>query len=285
MVARAYAAESLTYRTAGMIEARKAAGPGAIDDRASALAAFEEYAAEASVAKVAGSEMLQFVLDENVQIHGGNGFVRDYPAERHYRDARVNRIFEGTNEINRLLVPTLLARRAAKGELQIPARAQALQAEAPTATSTDLLAADDPTLAHTHAAVRSAKQATRFVFGLALDTYGERLQGEQQVLLHVADMLTDVYAAESATLRASAAAADPSAALHRSAARVFVNDATMRLYACARQALPAMLRGSALETALSEVDRLLKTTPIDTAALRRALADETVAKGAYPFQT
>src|SRR5207247_2486897 len=98
-------------------------------DGSAALAAVDEYAIESSIAKVAGSEMLDYVLDENVQIHGGNGFVRDYPAERHYRDARVNRIFEGTNEINRLLIPGMLAKRAAKNELPIIAAAKRLQDE------------------------------------------------------------------------------------------------------------------------------------------------------------
>ena len=117
MIVRAYAIESLVYRTAGMIDARIEAMPHDPGDQSAALATLEEYAIEASIAKVAGSEMLDFVLDENIQIHGGNGYVRDYPAERHYRDSRVNRIFEGTNEINRLLIPGMLARRAAKGEI------------------------------------------------------------------------------------------------------------------------------------------------------------------------
>ncbi len=129
MVVRTYAIESLLYRTAGLVDQRIAATPHEAADGSAALAAFEEYAIEASIAKVAASEALDFVLDENIQIHGGNGYVRDYPAERHFRDARVNRIFEGTNEINRLLIPGMLARRAAKNELPIIAAAKALQEE------------------------------------------------------------------------------------------------------------------------------------------------------------
>src|SRR6266508_4457830 len=129
MVVRTYAIESLLYRTAGLVDARIAATPHEPTDGGAALAAFEEYALEASIAKVAGSETLNFVLDENIQIHGGNGYVRDYPAERHYRDARVNRIFEGTNEINRLLIPGMLARRAVKGGLPLIPAAKRLMDE------------------------------------------------------------------------------------------------------------------------------------------------------------
>ncbi len=119
MIVRTYALESLIYRTAGLIDSHINATPHDPTDGSAALAAFEEYAVEASIAKVAGSEVLNYVLDENVQIHGGNGFVTDYPAERHFRDARVNRIFEGTNEINRLLIPGMLAKRATKGQLPL----------------------------------------------------------------------------------------------------------------------------------------------------------------------
>src|SRR5258707_2452520 len=119
----------LLFRTAGLVDARVDATPYDATDGGPALAAFEEYALEASIAKVAGSEALNYVLDENIQIHGGNGYVKDYPAERHYRDARVNRIFEGTNEINRLLIPGMLARRAIKGDVPIIAAAKALQDE------------------------------------------------------------------------------------------------------------------------------------------------------------
>jgi alkylation response protein AidB-like acyl-CoA dehydrogenase len=126
MTARTYAMESLIYRTAGLIDADLAA---TARDGASVAQAFEEYAVEASIAKVGGTEVLDYVLDENIQIHGGNGFVKDYPAERYYRDARVNRIFEGTNEINRLLIPGMVIRRALKGDLPLIAAAKALQNE------------------------------------------------------------------------------------------------------------------------------------------------------------
>jgi alkylation response protein AidB-like acyl-CoA dehydrogenase len=280
MVVRAYGCESLIYRTAGMIDARIGATPHEPTDQSVALAALEEYAIEASIAKVAGSEMLNFVLDENIQVHGGNGFVRDYPAERHYRDSRVNRIFEGTNEINRLLIPGMLARRAAKGEPPIIAAARALQDELlgpPSFAETD-----DSPLAEERRAVASFKKAALMVFGTALQTYGQKLGDQQEVLMHTADILMDVYAADSAVLRALEAGG-PKASLHTDAARVFVNDAAMRIEASARQALAAMVDGDTLRTMLAALRRLFKMIPINTAELRRRIADETVARGAYPF--
>src|SRR5205809_3741586 len=171
MVVRTYAVESLLYRTAGLVDARIAATPHDATDGSAALAAFEEYAVEASIAKVAGSEALDFVLDENIQIHGGNGYVRDYPAERHYRDARVNRIFEGTNEINRLLIPGMLIRRAVKGELPLIPAARALQDELLGPPS--MPASDEGVLAEETRAVGAFKKAAVMVFGLAMQTYGK----------------------------------------------------------------------------------------------------------------
>src|SRR5215831_15393811 len=202
MISRCYAVESLLYRTAGLIEARIDATPHDPADQSVALATLEEYAIEASIAKVAGSEVLDFVLDENIQIHGGNGFVRDYPAERHYRDSRVNRIFEGTNEINRLLIPGMLARRAVKGDVGLIPAARALQDEllGPlTAPS------DDRPFAEERRAVEALKKTTVMVFGVGMQTYGQKLADEQEVLIHLADMLIDVYGTESALLRAMAA--------------------------------------------------------------------------------
>src|SRR5438094_6661846 len=220
MTARTYAVESLVYRTAGLIEARLETMPHEATDGSAALAVLEEYAIEASIAKVAGSEALDFALDENIQIHGGHGYVKDYPAERHYRDARVNRIFEGTNEINRLLIPGMLAKRAAKNELPIIAAARALQDEllGPPATASF----DDAPLAAERGAVEAFKKAALMVLGLAMQTYRDKLADEQEVLMHLADMLIDVFSADSAVLRAQAALGQrvTQAELHADAARV-----------------------------------------------------------------
>jgi alkylation response protein AidB-like acyl-CoA dehydrogenase len=282
MVSRTYAIESLLYRTAGLVDARMAAAEGAVEG-AAALAAFEEYAVEASIAKVAGSEALDFVLDENIQIHGGNGYVKDYAAERHFRDARVNRIFEGTNEINRLLIPGMLVRRALKGDLALIPAAKALQDELLGPPS--LTSSDDGLLGDERRAVETFKKVALMVLGVAMQTFGEKLTDQQEVLMHVADIFMDVYSAESVVLRAAAASANrvQRADLHVDAARVFVNDAAMRIEASARQALAATTEGDTLRTMLAGLRRLLKVTPINTVALRRRLADEAVARGAYPF--
>ena len=214
MTARLYALEALMYRTAGLIDARmRLDGAG----RSHALlAALEEFAVEASIAKVAGSEVLDFVLDENVQIHGGNGYVRDYPAERHYRDARVNRIFEGTNEINRLLIPGMLMKRALKGDLPLVAAAKALRDEIMSPPPLGLDTAEQAPLAAEAHVVDALRKAALLVAAAAMERHGARLPEEQEVLLWLADMLIDTFAADSAVLRAQAAAAagNPHASLH-----------------------------------------------------------------------
>jgi len=228
-----------------------------------------------------GSEVLDYVLDENVQIHGGNGFVKDYPAERYYRDARVNRIFEGTNEINRMLIPGMLVRRALKGEIGLIPAARRLQDEllAPSAASLS----SDEGLAADLRTVAAFKKVALMVLGTAMQTYGQKLTDEQEVLCAAADILIDIYAAESAGLRASEAvsAGRSDAALHEAAARTFVNDATQRIQAAATNALAAMAEGDTLRTLLAALRRVLKATPVNTVALRRTLADATVSRGSY----
>ena len=279
MTIRTFAIESMVFRTAGLIDAEIDGDEAGHE--AAQLAALEEHAIESSILKVAGSEILDYVLDENVQIHGGNGYVRDYPAERHYRDARVNRIFEGTNEINRLLIPGMLVRRALKGHLPLIAAARKLQDEilspAPPA------AHDDSFLAPQIGAVRMFKKAGLAVLGLALQTYGEKLTDQQEVLSLEADILIDTFAAESMVHRALGTGESGAGALQADATRAFVSDAAVRIETAARSAIAAMAEGDALRTHLAALRRLLKVSPVNTVAIRRRLADEAVTRAGYIF--
>ena len=279
MTARAYAAECLSYRTAGLIDAALEASA---KDGASIAKAFEEFAIEASICKVACTETLDFVLDENVQIHGGNGFVRDYMAERYFRDARVNRIFEGTNEINRLLIPGMLVRRGLKGELPLVQAARRLQDEILSPGPRAAEDGDAP-LASEQRTVAAFKQVALMVVGTALQTYGDTLESQQEVLSCAADILIETYAGESALSRArqSRAAAAANAGLHETATRVYVHDAAARVEASAKTALAAMAEGDTLRTLLAALRRVLKPAPVNTVALRRELAEAVTARGGY----
>ncbi|MEO6213141.1 MAG: acyl-CoA dehydrogenase family protein [Vicinamibacterales bacterium] len=252
MTIRQYAVESMLYRIAGLLDE-------ALDGRhnsGSVLAALEEFAIEASIVKVAGSEMLDFVVDENVQIHGGNGFVRDYPAERHYRDARVNRIFEGTNEINRLLIPSMLLRR--RPDLQTGREGGTTPLDA-------------------------MKSAALLVLSTAASSYGTALGDQQDVLSWAADILIDVFATDSVLARALAAVDPLSHSLHRAAADVWVNDAAARVEVAARGALAAMLRGSELQTAASQLRESFNLPACNTVPRRHDIAAALLSRGAYPF--
>ena len=280
MQTRLYAVESMLYRTAAAIDNAMEAR-GSREDR-SWLEAVEEFAVECSIAKVMGSEMLDYVIDEEVQIHGGNGYVADYPAERHYRDARVNRIFEGTNEINRLLLAGMLMRRAVKGELALIPAAKQLQEEL---MSPSLETPGDDLLDAEAHAIRGFKKVCLMLLGLSMQTYGGQVSDEQEVLGWTADALIDTFAAESALLRARQAhdARAANASLHVDIARLFINDATSRIEAAARQALAAIAEGDMLRVSLAALRRLLRATPINTVAIRRRLADAVVSRGGHIF--
>ena len=285
MTARQYALESMMYRTAGLIDQRIAATPDKkANDPTPMLQALEEFAVEASIAKVLGSETIDFIIDENLQIHGGNGFVRDYPAEGHYRDARVNRIFEGTNEINRLLIPGMLMKKAVKGDLPLMAAAKALQDEimSPSMAMPD---DGDSVLSAEARACAIFKKIVLMVAGSAMQRYGTKIEQEQEVLSYLADILTDTYAAESAMLRARDAVTRKvsNAEMHQQAASITVNEAAGRIELAARSALAAMADGDVLRTQLAALRRLMKVTPVNTVAMRRQLADAAVAQGGYIF--
>jgi hypothetical protein len=278
MAVRLYAVESALYRTAGLIDRHM---DGA-HSGAAALAALEEFALEASLLKVSGSEMADFIVDENVQIHGGNGFVSDYPAERRYRDARPNRIFEGTNEINRLLAPGILMKRGLKGGLPLATAVKAVRDELMLAGSLKTAGADDAlgTARRTAAALRKTVLAA---VGLAMETYGKSLQHEQETLMSLSDLLIEAFGTESATLRATRAAAGghPLAAIHADAATVIAHDAGLRVDVTVRTLLESMLTGEALSASLAGLR--LEVPPANTMAARRRIADAVLSKRAYPF--
>jgi alkylation response protein AidB-like acyl-CoA dehydrogenase len=277
---REFAVESMLYRTAGLIDAaiEAQAGNGSAGD--AMLAALEEFAVEASILKVAGSEMIDFAVDENVQIHGGNGFVRDYTAERMYRDARVNRIFEGTNEINRLLIPGMLIRRALKGTLPLIPAAKKLQDEILTPALAEPLSGEP--LENERRSVAAMKKTALMVLGTAMQTFGDKLTDQQEILTLIADVIIDVFAAESVLLRA-AQPGQRNAALATAAAEVYITDAAGRVEIAARSALAAMAEGDTLRTLLAALRRILKTSPVNTVARRRQIADAIVERKAYPY--
>ncbi len=275
MAARLYATESALYRVAGSLEH----GDVPHEERGRV---FEQHAVEASILKVLASETLQFVLDENIQIHGGNGFVRDYPAEGYYRDARVNRIFEGTNEINRLLLAGQLVRRAARGEVALIAAARALPDRL---LSLPLTPPDEPVALLRHV-VSGLKQATVMLVGAAMQRYQETIADEQEVLMWIADLAIDAYAIDSAVLRASrviAEAEEAIAASHRDAALIAASEAAFRADALLKRALPAVLEGDMLRIGLSGARRLLKMPALDQRPWRRALAAACVARPGAVF--
>jgi alkylation response protein AidB-like acyl-CoA dehydrogenase len=281
MTVRTFALESMIYRLAGLIDAATEASTrdagGAVRD------ALDQHSVECSIVKVAGSEILNFTIDENLQIHGGNGFVRDYPAERYYRDSRVNRIFEGTNEINRLLVPGMLMRKALKNELPLVGAAMKLYDEVMSPSLPEL--PGDGLLEAEQAAVVAFKKVGLLILGAAMQKYGQKATEEQEVLTCIADICIDVFAAESAVLRATASAERrvASAELQAEAARALVSDAAARIDVAAKTALAAMADGDMLRTQLAALRRVLKVTPVNTVAIRRTLADATVKRGSYIF--
>jgi alkylation response protein AidB-like acyl-CoA dehydrogenase len=282
MAILAYAAESMVYRTAGMID-RNLAGVS-LNDPAEALKRIEEYDVECSMIKVWCSEMLDYAVDETVQIYGGAGFVEDYPAERYWRDARVNRIFEGTNEINRLLVPGRLMRRAMKGELPLFQKAMALMEEVTAGPAAP--AAEDGFLAAEARMASGAKKVGLMCLGLAAQKFGEKLTDEQEVLAHFADIAMETYALESAVLRTQKRAqrdGEKKTQLPEAAVRCFAQDAMDRIEVSARRLLAALDEGDTLRTYLAALKRLTRREAINTVALRRDVARAVLEAGRYPL--
>jgi alkylation response protein AidB-like acyl-CoA dehydrogenase len=280
---RTWIGESMIYRTLGMIEDRL----NTIDpkDMNARLSAIEEYAAECSIIKVALSEYCDYVVDEMVQIYGGYGYSADYPAERAYRDSRINRIFEGTNEINRMLIPGRLMKSALSGNLALLPAAQALMDEvlSPALGGFD---GDDTLLAAEGKLTQNAKKVALMTLGTAAQKYMMKLGDQQEILMGIADIIMDTYAMETAILRTrKLAAAQGEAAVERylDMTSVFCNDAVGRIETRARAVLAGMSEGDELRTLLAALRRFTKLQPMNTIAARQRIADEMIKANRFVY--
>jgi alkylation response protein AidB-like acyl-CoA dehydrogenase len=282
MAIRTYALESMIYRTAGMIEAAMSA-PGP-DKTKHAMQVLEEYAIESSISKVVGSETLDYCVDEGVQIFGGYGFHEDYPIARIYRDSRINRIFEGTNEINRLVIIQMLVKRAMAGTLALIPAARKLADELLAGPSFE--EAPSGAFAAEEAALAQSKKVFLLAAGSAVEKFRDKLTDQQEVVAALANIAMDVYAIESSLRRAqkAASATQSGAALMADAARAFIYDAMDRIEKEARTSLAATSDGDTLTTQLAALRRLAKHAPVDNIALRRRIADAVLVNDRYPFE-
>ncbi len=289
MVIRTYAGECMSYRTAGMIDGlledvdQGASGPSGASKQM--LEALQQYAVECSILKVMGTEILDFVTDEAVQIYGGYGFSSDYPVEAAYRDQRVNRIFEGTNEINRMLIVDMLIKRSMKGELALIPAATRLMDEILGMSPAEETEAEGP-LSEEARILAGAKKTVLLVAGSAIQRYMQALPEEQEVIGALSNLVMDVYAMESALLRTQKGIEKTSAeacATEIDATRAYVFDAADRMEVEARRALARIAEGDMLRTQLAVLRRFLKRTPVDTIAIKRRVANRALELNRYPF--
>jgi alkylation response protein AidB-like acyl-CoA dehydrogenase len=285
MAIQIFAVESMIYRSAGYMESTMYSASGSGDKTQNTMKVLEEYAIESSIAKVYGSEMLDFVVDEAVQIFGGYGFHEDYPVCRAYRDSRVNRIFEGTNEINRMLIIQMLMRRALAGQLPLIPAALKLADEILAGPSHE--EAPEGVLAEESRVIANCKKIFLQAAGGAMQKYREKLADEQELVAALANIVMEIYAMESSLLRAQKAASSKgeiAASVMIDAARVFISDATERVDHEAKRALAAVHDGDMLTTQLAVLKRLGKRPVADTIALRRRVAAAVQAQDRYPFE-
>src|ERR1700686_2608655 len=278
-----YVGGALVYRTVGMMdvalgEVDKSRADAAQETRK----AIEEYAVECSIIKVWGSEMIDYVVDETVQIYGGYGFVEEYPAERDYGDVRVNRIFEGTNEINRRLITGFLLKRAASGQLALMPAIKKLMDEVLSGPSVS--EGLEGSLAEERKLVGQAKKRGLFAAGAASQKYMQAIQDQQQIMGAIADMTIETYAMESAVLRAqkiAEAKGQTAAAIPIAMTRVYLSQAMEKIESAAKKVIAAVADGKRLRTQLAILRRLAKYEPFNTIALRQQIAQKMIERGKY----
>src|SRR5271169_6658362 len=286
MAVQLFAVESMVYRSAGDMELAMTAAAGSGDKVKNTMAVLDEYAIESSISKVYGSEMLDYVVDEAVQVFGGYGFHEDYPVCRAYRDSRINRIFEGTNEINRMLIIQMLMKRAMGGQLALIPAAMKLADEILAGPSFE--EAPEGVLADEARVVANAKKMFLQAAGGAVQKFREKLAEEQELIGALSNVVMEVYAMESALLRTQKAAAAKGEAATQTmidAARVFISEAMERVEHEAKRAIAAVHEGDMLTTQMAVLKRFGKRAPVDTIALRRRVAAAVQSQDRYPFES
>jgi alkylation response protein AidB-like acyl-CoA dehydrogenase len=285
MAIRIYAVESMVYRSAGQIDAATASAAEDTAKTERGMKMLEEYAIESSISKVYGSEAVDYCVDEAVQIFGGYGYHEDYPVARSYRDSRINRIFEGTNEINRMLIIQMLMKRAMGGVLPLIPAAMKLAEEVLAGPSMEDGASGE--FAPEERILANGKKIFLLAAGAAVQRFREQLAEQQEIVAALANVVMEIYAMESCLRRAQKAAkgnAGNSSSAMGDAMRVFVSDAADRAEREARMALAATVEGDALRTQLAVLRRFTKRDTIDTIALRRRVAAAVLAGDRYPFE-
>ncbi|MDY0405207.1 acyl-CoA dehydrogenase family protein [Virgibacillus sp. 179-BFC.A HS] len=282
MAARTYANESAVYRTVGLFEQRMGAlTDEQLKDGREIAKAIAEYQIECSMNKFSATECLDYVVDEAVQMHGGYGFMQEYEVERMYRDSRINRIFEGTNEINRLIVPGTLLKKAMKGELPLLQKAQGLQEELmmmmPEEPGTEALEQEKYLL-------KNAKKIILFAAGLAAQKYMQKIENEQEILVNLADMVSDVYNMEAAILRTEKAIQKTGEQKNKQKllyTQVYVQETFNLVEANAKEILIAVESGDSLRMMLSSLRKLTRYTPINVIAKKREIAAKIIEAEKY----
>ncbi|MEL3972477.1 acyl-CoA dehydrogenase family protein [Rossellomorea oryzaecorticis] len=277
MAAKLYAAESSVYRTVGLFEDRMSKlTDEEIKNGTEVAKSIAEYAIECSLNKFFATEVLDYVVDEGVQLHGGYGFMQEYEIERMYRDSRINRIFEGTNEINRLLVPGTYLRKAMKGELPLLQKAQALQEELMMLMPEEV--GDEP-LAQEKYLVKNAKKIGLMLAGLAAQKFGKALEKEQEILVNIADIVSNAYAMESVVLRTEKALEKAGAEKAKQKllyTQIFCQEAFNEIEAHAKETLVATEQGDTLRMMLSALRKFTRHTPINVIAVKREASEKLI---------
>lgn len=280
MAIRTYVADCMTYRTVGMIEDAMTIVDR--DNPQQVLKAIEEYAIECSIIKVVGSEVLAYCADEAVQVFGGNGYSKDYPVERAYRDARISRIYEGTNEINRLIISGQLLKKAIKGELPLFEAGKKLMDEVLQPSMGE--EAGDGVFSQERLALANAKKAAVAVLGSAAQKFRDKVEEQQEILAAASDIIMEVFGMESAIMRTEkliAARTEAACGIQIDVTRTFVTDSIQRVEQHAKRALAAIAEGDELRTMLAMLRRFMKFTPTDTIGARRRIAASIIEAGRY----